>query len=237
MTESPALKAPPRFLLTSPDVSPRFQALLNPTRALAFRITHVRNIRWLLEHGLWSRSSETTDPTFVTIGNEDLIGKRQTRPVPVPPGGVLADYIPFYFTPFSPMLFNIHTGRSVTQRPNEEIVILVSSLEELRHYGVDVVITDRHAYLEAARYSNDLNDVRDFVPWPALQARMFKKDPLDLEPFERYQAEALAHRHVPVQALCGVVCYSEAVRSAVEEQSLLAGSEVDVITRPGWYFS
>jgi hypothetical protein len=38
----------------------------------------------------------------------------------------LADYVPFYFTPFSPMMLNINTGRgAVPRRPNSEICILV----------------------------------------------------------------------------------------------------------------
>lgn len=53
---------------------------------------------------------QVTDPNFVTIGNPDLIDKRARRAVPLPPGGTLSDYVPFYFTPKSPMLLNIKTG-------------------------------------------------------------------------------------------------------------------------------
>lgn len=101
---------------------------LNPEKALIFRITHRENVPWILQHGLVCANGHPQDPGFVQIGNVELIGKRSHRPVPVPPGGTLADYVPFYFTPFSPMLYNILTGRGVRQRPNEEIVILVSSL-------------------------------------------------------------------------------------------------------------
>ena len=44
------------------------------------------------------------------IGNPDLIDKRTHRIVPAPPGGTLSDYVPFYFTLYSPMLYNIKTG-------------------------------------------------------------------------------------------------------------------------------
>jgi hypothetical protein len=54
-------------------------------------------------------------PNYINIGNIDLIDKRGYRKVPIEPGGTLADYVPFYFTPFSVMMKNIHSGRGVTQ--------------------------------------------------------------------------------------------------------------------------
>jgi ssDNA thymidine ADP-ribosyltransferase, DarT len=99
---------------------------LNPGKALIFRITHVDNVPWILDNGLHCRSSAILDPNFINIGNLELIDKRQHRFVEIPPGGTLSDYIPFYFTPFSPMMLNIKTGwGGITKRLNQEIVILV----------------------------------------------------------------------------------------------------------------
>src|SRR5262245_37067596 len=99
-------------------------SLLTPVRALVFRITHVRNVPWILDHGLHCQSSPERDPDFVPIGNPDLIRKRAVREIPEPPGGLLSDYIPFYFTPRSPMLYNITTGvGSVKWTPARDIAI------------------------------------------------------------------------------------------------------------------
>lgn len=76
-------------------------------RARIFRITPIENVAWIVTNGLHCSSSPVQDPNFVQIGNPELIAKRAGRVVPVPPGGTLDDYIPFYFTPFSPMLYNI----------------------------------------------------------------------------------------------------------------------------------
>ncbi len=106
---------------------------LNPKNALIFRIIHRDNMPWVLDHGLYCRSSNTFDPHYVTIGNPDLIERRSRHPVPLPPGGTLDDYVPFYFTPYSPMLYNIKTGYgNIRKRGNNEIVVLVSSLNALR---------------------------------------------------------------------------------------------------------
>jgi ssDNA thymidine ADP-ribosyltransferase, DarT len=63
-----------------------------------------------LENGLFCRNSEDCDPDYYNIGYKNLIDKRGSRIVPVEPGGVLNDYVPFYFAPRSPMLYSIHTG-------------------------------------------------------------------------------------------------------------------------------
>jgi hypothetical protein len=76
---------------------------LNPEKALIWRITHRKNLPWILANGLHAGNSGPRLRDWVSIGNEDLIGRRAHRKVPVPPGGVLNDYVPFYFTPFSPM--------------------------------------------------------------------------------------------------------------------------------------
>jgi hypothetical protein len=74
--------------------------------AYIFRITHIDNVPWLLANGIHCRNSTCRDPNFRDIGNPDLISKRAHRLVPVAPGGTLSDYVPFYFTHYSPMLYN-----------------------------------------------------------------------------------------------------------------------------------
>ncbi len=61
--------------------------------------------------------------------------------VPIAPGGVLNDYVPFYFTARSVMMMNIVTGRGVKQRQREEIIILVSSMHQLQGKGLPFVFT------------------------------------------------------------------------------------------------
>jgi len=68
----------------------------------------------------------------------------------------------------------------------------------------------RPAYLRAAKYSNDLDDL-SWIDWEMLQRRDFKRDPDDLMKFERYQANALIHRQVPMDARQGVFCCNEDV--------------------------
>ena len=210
---------------------------LTPEKALIFRITHRDNLRWLLMHGLHCARSAVQDPGFVRIGNADLIGRRTEHPALPPATGVLGDYVPFYFTPYSPMMYNIKTGwGSITKRANEEIVFLVSSLPHLRELGVRFVFSDRHAYLASVRFSDSLDDLRQWIPWQLLQARDFKKDANQPEKSERYQAEALVHQMVPVNGLLGIVCYGEATETMIRALLADLGLDLKVIVRPTWYF-
>ncbi len=175
---------------------------LTPERGLPFRITHVVNLPWLLTNGLHCANGAAFDPKFVAIGNRELIDKRARRQVPIPPGGTLGDYVPFYFTPKSPMLFNIKTGYSgIVLRPNQEIAILVSSCQVMRNKGVSMLFTDRHAYTATAVWSGDHSDLSEMIDWDILRGHDFARDDRYPDKMERYQAEALIHRYVPPDAL------------------------------------
>ena len=214
----------------------RMQNLLTPEKALIFRITHRDNLPWMVVNGLHCANSEKSDPHFVPIGNAELIGKRSTKDILVPPGGTLSDYVPFYFTPRSPMLLNIKTGyNGIRQRRNEEIVVLVTSLPHLRKKNIPFLFSDRHAYLAAARFTDDLAKL-NAIDWTILKASDFKRDNNDLGKMERYQAEALVHRHVPFDALIGVACFNDVAKDAVNE--ILDGSPLadKALKKPSWYF-
>lgn len=212
------------------------QEILSPERALIFRITHLANLPWILRNGLHCSRSELLDPDFVTIGSQDLIEKRRSKEVPIPPGGTLDEYVPFYFTPCTPMLYNIRTGYAgIRRRANEEILILVSSLDALDASGESYVFTDRHAYLKAARFYAERADLRH-VDFDLLQRRDFQRDPEDPRKVERYQAEVLVHRHVPIGALLGVACYTGRVKEGIESMMARTGPRLEVVVRPAWYF-
>lgn len=208
---------------------------LNPDKALIFRITHRDNLPFILDHGLYAPNSTTHDPNHRNIGNVDLIGKRTRRAVPVGPGGTLSDYIPFYFTPYSIMLLNIHTGYNVKQVPNQEILILVSSLHKIAEEKIPFVFTDQHAYPPMANYYVDLKDLNK-VPWDQLNRRDFKGDPDDPGKKERYQAEVLIWKHVPLNALLGICCYNATVLAWVQQELAKRDLNVHTSIQGNWYF-
>lgn len=213
-----------------------YSQTLNPQKALIWRIVHRDNIPWILENGLHCGNSSVQASNWVPIGNPELTDKRATHAVPVGVGGYLNDYVPFYFTPFSPMMKNIHSGfGGILQRPNDEIVILVSSLYRVRELALPFVFTDGHAYYAWSNFYTDLADLEK-IDWGIIQARDFRRDPDDPAKFERYQAEALIHRHCPIHALEGMVCYTENTQIKLKAWLQERGLAMPVHARAGWYF-
>jgi len=209
---------------------------LNANKALIFRIVHRDNVPWILENGMHCPNSAVQAPNYHTIGNPDIIEKRQFREVPIAPGGTLSDYIPFYFTPYSPMMYNIKTGYAgLTKVSNEEIVIFVTSLHKLMGSGHPFVFTNKHAYLRDAEYFNDLNGLGN-IDWKILQNRDFKRDINDLEKGERYQAEGLVHQHLSAEAILGIICYTISVKDQLIQLVERYGLNIQIERRTGWYF-
>lgn len=208
---------------------------LRQEKALIFRITHRDNVPWIFANGMHCRNSGIRDPNFVSIGNADLIDRRHTRAIPCSPHGTLSDYVPFYFTPFTPMFLNIKTGYGgIRERSLDEIVIFVSSLHKLREERVTFLFSDRHAYLATAQFSDNLAQL-SWIDWDMLQRRDFKRDPEDPAKVERYQAEALVYKHLPTSSLLGAVCYNDSVKDWVQNEANARGCALQAIARTGWY--
>lgn len=212
------------------------KSTIDPQKALIFRITHIENLPWILDHGLHCQNSTVCDPQFRPIGNPDLIERRRSRSVPIEPYGTLGDYVPFYFTPHSIMLYNLRTGYGGIPRvSNEDIVFLVSSLRRLVELRIPFVFTNQHAYPLTTEFFNSLDDLHH-IDWQLLQSRDFRSDPEDPGKKERYQAEALVYHHLPLAGLLGIACYNQSIQSRIESEVRQRRLALKVAVRREWYF-
>lgn len=184
--------------------------------AQVFRITHVKNVRRIVKHGMWSKGLFQY-PKYTNIGSKDIIWGRDRIHIPVAPRGKLGDYVSFYFTPRSPMLHRILLGKSVKKRKKNEIVFFVSSLARLTEKNVKFVFSDRHVSTRG-----DVNFYRKFkdaenLDWKSLGAWT---DKLGIpNPFRfhllKCQAEALVYRKVPAKAITRIVVFDESTQGRV----------------------
>jgi hypothetical protein len=88
--------------------------------------------------------------------------------------------------------------------------------------------------LAAAQPSSDLARL-DWIDWQMLRDRDFARDPDHPERFDKYQAEALVHRHLPADALLGVFCYTKVVEARIAAHAEECGLDLKVACRPHWY--
>ena len=207
-----------------------------PEKTGIYRITHLKNLPFILKNGLHCPNSETQDTAFVSIGFPTLVANRNTRTVEINPYGTLADYVPFYFAVKSPMLYVIYKGNDpeVINTPQEEIIYLVSTLGKLNEHGLQYIFTDRHAQLDYANFYS-LNEDLDKLNWEIIRTPYWGRQ-YGPERMEVKQAECLIYKHLPVQAIIGIGCYNERVveqvRTIVSEHHL----NIETKVKNNWYF-
>jgi ssDNA thymidine ADP-ribosyltransferase, DarT len=114
-------------------------------------------------------------------------------------------------------------------------VILCSSLADLKNHGVQFIFTDRHAYLAAAQVFTNESDLQH-MDWKILQNKDFKRDTNDLGKVERYEAEALIYKLLPIKALRGIACVNASAVSAISAHIKKRDLSLAVEARPNWFF-
>lgn len=209
-----------------------------PVPTPVFHITRFEHLESMVTHGLLSDTeAQRRGLVQVEIGNMSVKALRARRVVPIPPGGVVADYVPFYFAPRSPMLSAIHHGRVPTyQQGCEEIVYVVTSAQGLLALGLTCLGTDRNATLAIAEFT--ASDVRltEIVDWNLMKEQWWYNTPAAPDRRERRQAELLVHAQTPWSAILGVATKSEPVKRRVEELLTRLGQTTEVAVRSDWYF-
>lgn len=108
-----------------------------PDRVLLYHMTHYTNFAQILHEGA-ILCINRVHRHFVDIAYPALRNRRRHHPVPIGANGTLADYVPFYFAPRSPMLYAIHQGLVPGYTAGQrEIVYLVVPLQPMVDYVCD----------------------------------------------------------------------------------------------------
>jgi len=126
----------------------------------------------------WTSHCETpnANPHYLQIGDSALITYRKEIAAPDPPGGTLSDYIPFYFGPRSPMLYQIASGwEDIRKYPQEEIIYYISSLNLIKSAGLEYFFTDGYACSKTSTaYTNDAD--LEKLDWDVIYSPTWKSD-------------------------------------------------------------
>lgn len=200
-----------------------------------FHMTRVEHLIPIAQSGLVSDKAAQSGKLLHEIGNTDIKARRRSRRVDAGPGGVVADYAPFYFNPRSPMQSSIQKGNVPTYRDgNRRLVFLVTTTQRLRDLGLAVVFSDRNAVLDVAQFTEDDALLEDFIDWEVIEARYWNDY---IEGRELRQAECLAHARVPWEAFLEIATrdggVAEEARSALNS---VGRTEPPISVRPDWYF-
>lgn len=200
-----------------------------------YHFTHVDNLPGIISQGL---IADGCRPAMITECAEASIKQhRRTLPVPIDPGGTVADYAPFYFAPRSPMLYRIHKGGvEGYQRGQAELVYLVTRVSEIERLGLPWVATERNAALQPGRFINERSRLATHVDWEVITAERWANTVEDGSRMQRRMAEFLVHQRVPWNTFTHVGTCAETVTAEVRLLLERSKSAPTVIVRPGWYF-
>jgi hypothetical protein len=197
-----------------------------------YHITHVTNLAGrVADGGLWSDAARQRHrPSAINIGYQHIKQRRMRRAVTAGSGGVLGEYVPFYFCPRSVMLFVISRGSSDYTGNEREIVHLVSRVS-VAVQGTRWAFSDRHAEVGHAEHFDDLVHLSK-IQWSAVGARIWR------DCREEKQAEFLVKDFFSWDRVESIGVRDAAVLRQVE--GLLAGSgggppRVEVC--PHWYYT
>lgn len=209
-------------------------------RRLAYHFTHVLNLPRILSDGELRSDSlvSSLGSLSVEISDPEVKAKRRQFVVPIPPGGVLADYVPFYFAPRSPTLFRAASGRVPGfDGGQDELVFLVVDLDSLIAFGRSVVVTDGHPIACLTLFLPDRHSVEEGVDWELMDKLRWADTEADGDRLRRRQAELLVQQSVPLGEVLGFAVRSEKTQEVVA--ALLRDSpfaHLPVLVRSAFYY-
>ncbi len=169
-------------------------------------------------HGLFAKNAAPNNPGRSVIGNEEIINERDNRSVKCYPGTVVNDYVPFYFSYRTPMLFNIITGKGVPKRNQEDIVYLCILLNDLMCDRFQWCFTDGNAAKTITSFYNRTTDLRK-IDWRSIESTDFRNENADgdVDRIRKKHAEFLVMDFVPSDLIKGIVVFNEKAKISVEK--------------------
>jgi len=136
------------------------------------------------------------------------------------------------------MLFQLHTGWVEGYHDGQEpLIYLVSSAQAVRTAGLGFVFSDGHGIAYFTQWFCDLTDLEQ-VDWKAVEARIWKDTPQDMDRQRRKQAEFLIHRFCPWDLIEEIAVINAGMRDRVNDilADFPAKQRRSVRIKSNWYY-
>jgi hypothetical protein len=201
---------------------------------------HIDNLPVVLQRGgLYAPNSTPADGLIdKTIHNVDIQQHRSRRQVTCGPGGVIHDFVSFYFGYLSPMMFQLHTGRVAGYDEGQEpLIYLVSTAQAIRDNGARFVFSDGHGIAAYSTWFDDLAQLGN-VDWNMVYQRYWADNINDMDRQRRKQAEFLVHRFCDWSLIATIAVIDAKMQKRVER---IIAQFPDQFRRPvairrDWYY-
>ena len=172
------------------------------------------------------------------IHNLGVQAKRHARLIPCGPGGVIHDYVPFYFGPLSVMLLNLKTGRVPGYTEGQEpLLYLRTTAQAIQQAGARFVFSDGHGLAGFTDWYDDLARLNE-VDWDTVETRWWRDTPEDNDRQRRKQAEFLVWHSLDWSLISDIAVLSTAMKQRVENllNEFAQRARPPVVVMPDWYY-
>ena len=207
----------------------------NPTNI--YRIFHCENLETILGNGgQFSRTAmKQNNISYKDISNSNIQSIRSGFKVPLRTSTELHDYVPFYFTNRSPMLYACYCGNSDYDEGQEPIIYLVSSVQELQKKNINFLFTDGQGNKAGTKYYDKLSDLTE-IDWDIIDSWSWGDRKEDLDRKRKKQAELIVHEFVPITAFTEIVVINESMKRKVQSILEKHNYSIPVEVRRNWYY-
>ena len=208
-----------------------------------YRIVHINNVNYLLGEGMCSPQHRKAAMNYTQIGDPALIRVRSRKEVPIAPGGMMSEYVPFYFGGKMPMLWSmlhVHEilfkryqekesgwpqrfdARGTFLRHQSELVIIACKFQKVLELCPEWCFTDGHATSPRTHFYNDLADLAR-LNWYLIDNPHRSRD---WEADRVRQAEFLVRDEVPVACIDHLVIRYEEQQAGLEKLIKVKGLSI-----------
>lgn len=182
-----------------------------------YHITHIDNLASILKSGGMMANSSLNKQKikYFDISYENIQIRRANTPVPCSAGGVLHDYVPFYFAPRSPMLYTIEKGNVPKyQEGQNSVIYLVADVKIIVDNGLKYAFTDGHPVMN---YSDFYDVLESVIDWELMNSRYWNNSTDDPNRKCRRQAEFLVYQFCPLEIITKIGVMNQTLKLTVEK--------------------
>lgn len=211
--------------------------LLHGGSAPVYHFTKIDNLADIVRDGCLSSDAAllAAGRTPASVAYEGIKERRRRTAVPCGPGGFVADYVPFYFNPLSPMLLAVVNGHVATHTGGAEPLVFFATTTSNLTAHCACVFCDGHPVEEITGFYPPTDSLEAKIDWMIMQAKYWRNTDADGDCKRRRQAEFLARDPVPLAAIRAIGVRSEAMAERVR---IIIGATADlrILIRPTWYY-
>ena len=222
-----------------------------PRPVRLFHITAIDNLDLICQQGalVCKTLNEQQEVKYNNIAHGGAQAVRSNKKVPNPPGGLIHEFVPFYFAPRSPMLSSIHHGQVKDCLYDQTGIIYFETTVEIAYRNglEDFVFYDRNATKAYSESCTDLLKLKLLIDWqtmtetPALDGfcKYFldkHNDPRYVDRMEKRQAEFLIKGKVPLIWMTRIGVINQTRAEEVNAILLKHNVNLAVDVMTDWYF-